>query len=106
MELNHLQIVFMISLVIMSLVASLWPLAWIKLMQKRRQGEEQEETIQWTFLRKPLSIGNCLACGAFTALCFLHLLPQSDTKWFLVLSQSQKNHSDIQDNETLILGSI
>ena len=29
---------------------------------------------------KPLSVGNCVACGAFFALCFLHLVPQSEEK--------------------------
>ena len=95
MELVSLQIIFMFVLFIMTLVASLWPLIWIKIIQHRKG----QEATQWTLLNKPaaLSIGNCVACGAFTALCFLHLLPESETKWKLVLSSSSlsghNNHS-------------
>lgn len=45
---------------------------------------------------KPLSVGNCVACGAFFALCFLHLVPQSEEKWrgvFTAADSLQKNNS-------------
>ena len=32
-------------------------------------------------LSRPLSVGNSVSCGAFLALCFLHLLPHSQEKW-------------------------
>ena len=58
------------------------------------QGLEDED-FQSVF-RKPLSIANCVACGAFFALCFLHLVPQSEEKWegvFTKLAQQKNNSS-------------
>ena len=41
-------------------------------------------------------MANCVACGAFFALCFLHMVPQSEEKWrgvFTTAEGVQKNNS-------------
>ena len=52
-------------------------------------------------------MANCVACGAFFALCFLHMVPQSEEKWRGVFTTAaeaegvgvQKNNSS---NTTLL----
>jgi len=105
MELLSLQVIFLFCVVLLSLIGFLWPLIWLKVVL-HRQGLDDED-FQSVF-RKPLSMANCVACGAFFALCFLHLVPQSEEKWegvFTTLAQ-QKNNSgnivvDIQGNSSL-----
>jgi len=93
MELLSLQLIFLLCVVLLSLIGFLWPLVWVK-VALHRQGLDDED-FQSVF-GKPLSVGNCVACGAFFALCFLHLVPQSEEKWrgvFTAADSLQKNNS-------------
>lgn len=93
MELLELQVLFLLVLFIWSLLGSFWPLVWLKILWRKRDEQEEVDNDFGVTLRKPLSMANCMACGAFLALCFLHLIPQSQHKWQQVFTLASTNAS-------------
>lgn len=87
MELLAMQFVFLFALLILTLLGSFWPILWLKM--KLESGNDSHDFEQ--YFSKHLSFGNCVACGAFFAICFLHLLPQSQEKWAMIVFDSNKN---------------
>lgn len=102
MELLELQIIFFFVLFFWSLLGSFWPLVWLKILWRRRDEQQEVDNDFGVTLRRPLSMANCMSCGAFLALCLLHLIPQSQQKWqqvFLLASSQQPNASQKSTKE-------
>ena len=71
MELFLLQILLLFCLLIITLVGSFAPFGLYCLKSEKCD-------ISWG---KILYFGNCLASGAFFAMCFFHLVPNTQQKW-------------------------
>ena len=76
MELLYWQLIFIISLFLLALTGSFWPLMALKWKMKGNSKDIEDFKDS-----KVISLGNSLACGVFFALCFLHLIPHSGHKW-------------------------
>jgi hypothetical protein len=96
MELVHLQLIFLGSLFLVTLGGAIWPLLWLK-WKVRESTEDNNIQMSTNNVGKILSYGNSVACGAFLAMCFLHLVPQMEHKWKTVLG-NMSSTSDIMDN--------
>ena len=71
MEIILLQVLFLFCLFVLTVFGTFTPflIYWLK---------NEKCQVSWG---KILHFGNCVASGAFFALCFMHLVPQTQQKW-------------------------
>ena len=77
MDLLYWQLIFIVSLFLLAVCGSFWPLIALKWKLKQKEGTVAEDFKD----SKTISLGNNFSCGVFFALCFLHLIPHSVEKW-------------------------
>ncbi len=78
MELLQLQLLYIFAAFIVTLIGALWPYIWVYF--KVRDPANVDFVLPPKMARL-LSFANCFACGVFLALCFTHLIPQSEMRW-------------------------
>ena len=87
MDLFYWQLIFIVTVFLLAVCGSFWPLVALKWKLKQKEGSVVEDFKD----SKAISLGNSLACGVFFGLCFLHLVPHSAHKWNEIFELS--NHT-------------